>query len=299
MKPDFVQFQTSDGLTLPGLLYQATGAKKVAIFLHGNGTTCVFYKTNTVVYEALARVGYSSLVFNNRGAHALHSHKIMHGEEVERIPGGMANEVIADCVQDIDGAIAFLKSQGYTEFVLIGSSTGANKICVYDHYKPTNEVSTYVLTAGADDVGVYHQILGAERFEQTLAAAKQLVKDGKGDTLLKDLVDFGEIFSARAFSDIADPDGDYNCFPFIDYDQKLSLSKTLPLFDYFSHIKKPSIVIYGGEDEYCGEGGGVKAVQVLKKLQPAFAYQIIEGSDHGFTGREVDLASAIISHLSA
>lgn len=298
MKPDFVQFQTTDGLTLPGLLYEATGTKKAAIFLHGNGTTCVFYKTKTAVYEALAAIGYASLVFNNRGAHVLHSHKIVRGDEVERIPGGMAHEVIAACVKDIDGAIAFLKSQGYTEFVLIGSSTGANKICVYDHYKPTNEVSTYVLTAGADDVGVYYQILGAERFEQTLAAAKQLVKDGKGDTLLKDLVDIGEIFSARAFADIADPDGDYNCFPFIDHDQKLGLSKRLPLFDYFSHIKKPSIVIYGGEDEYCGEGGGVKAARVLKELQPTFAYEVVEGADHGFTGRDEDLAMAITKHLA-
>ncbi len=298
MKPDFVQLQTTDGLTLPGLLYQAPGAKKAAIFLHGNGTTCVFYKTKTVVYEALAAAGYASLVFNNRGAHALHSHKIVRGSEVERVPGGMAHEVIAECVQDIDGAIAYLKRQGYEEFVLIGSSTGANKICVYDHYKSDNEVSTYVLTAGADDVGVYYQILGKERFEKELTHAKHLVAEGKGDTLLKNLVDVGEVFSARGFADIADPDGDYNCFPFIDHDQKLGLSKTLPLFEYFSHIKKPSIVIYGGEDEYCGEGGGVKAARVLKELQPTFTYEVIEGADHGFTDRDEDLAKALASHLS-
>ena len=57
-------------------------------------------------------------------------------------------------------------------------------------------------------------------------------------------------------------------------------------------------MIYGGEDEYCGEGGGVKAARVLKEIQPTFAYEVIEGADHGFTGRDEDLARALVSHLS-
>lgn len=41
--PKFVDFETSDGLTLPGLLYEAEGSKKVVIYLHGNGSSSVFY----------------------------------------------------------------------------------------------------------------------------------------------------------------------------------------------------------------------------------------------------------------
>ena len=77
-KPQFVEFTTKDGLTLPGLLYR--------------------------------------------------------GKKEERKRFGMAYEKIKECIEDIDGAISFLKKHGYRKFYLAGASTGANKICVYNFY---------------------------------------------------------------------------------------------------------------------------------------------------------------------
>jgi predicted alpha/beta hydrolase len=39
-----VQIATEDGLTLPGIFYEAQNSKKAAIYLHGNGSSSVFYK---------------------------------------------------------------------------------------------------------------------------------------------------------------------------------------------------------------------------------------------------------------
>ena len=36
-QPQFVEFKTKDGLTLPGLLYRGEKDKAVVIYLHGNG----------------------------------------------------------------------------------------------------------------------------------------------------------------------------------------------------------------------------------------------------------------------
>lgn len=298
MKPEFVQFDTADHLTLPGLLYAQKPTKRCAIHLHGNGTNCVFYKTNNTVVEALENVGVASLLFNNRGAHLIHSHKTIRNGELVRTPSGMAHEVIKECVLDIDAAVAFLKRLGYEEFFLIGSSTGANKICVYDHYKPQNDISQYVLLAGGDDTGIYYQMLGEKRFSDLLEQADQMIHMGDGDRIMPELLEEGQLFSARGFYDIANPPGDYNCFPFFKRNGGVALSKDRPPFAYFSAIKKPSVVIYGELDEYCGEGGGRAAVDVLRKLQPTFHYAVIPGADHGFFEKELELASEIVSHLA-
>lgn len=42
-----VQFQSTDGLILPGLLFQPKNkTDKVAIYLHGNGSSSVFYSVD-------------------------------------------------------------------------------------------------------------------------------------------------------------------------------------------------------------------------------------------------------------
>ena len=69
-----------------------------------------------------------------------------------------------------------------------------------------------------------------------------------------------------------------------------------PLFRYFKSIDKPSIVIYGEKDEYVW--GNIKGViSTLKKYQPNFEYKVIKGADHGFTGKQKELANIIAGWL--
>src|SRR6202022_1405638 len=108
-------------------------------------------RTNILAAEFLrSRIAY--FPFNNRGAQVLR--RLRKGRK--SIAGGMAYERIRDCVFDIDGAIRFLRPRGYAEFALIGHSTGANKIAVYDHYRRRNPISRYVFLGGADDTGLLY-----------------------------------------------------------------------------------------------------------------------------------------------
>ena len=180
MKPKFVDFQTSDGLTLPGLLYETKESKKAVIYLHGNGSSSVFYdeKENRDLPKSLAKKGIAFFKFSNRGAGIIQKLNIRKkGSEVERKPFGMVFERIRECVLDIDGAVKFLQKLGYKEFYLAGASTGANKICVYDHYKSKDIFKKYILICGGDDTGIYYSALGDKKFFKLLNEAKTKIKN--------------------------------------------------------------------------------------------------------------------------
>jgi pimeloyl-ACP methyl ester carboxylesterase len=290
--PAFIELKTSDGLTLPGLLYEAKRAKKAAIFLHGNGSSSVFYdrEINSAVAAALARKGISYLTFNNRGAGLVK--KLTIGGE--RKLSGMAFEKIKECVPDINAAVKFLRQRGYNEFYLIGHSTGANKICVYDHYQKRNPIKKYILLAGGDDTGIYYNQIGKKKFRKLLAKAKQKIKRRQAEEIIPELLP-KPLFSYGAFYDIANPDGDYNCFPFLEACRKVKIS-TKQLFRFFKALKKPTLVIYGKNDEY-GWGDVPRCVDVLRQQRPDMDYKIIPGANHMFIGREKHLAATIARWL--
>ncbi len=296
MKPELIDLQTSDGLTLPGLLYSAPRSKKAAIFLHGNGSTSIFYNKDELdaMAAGLAKRSVSFLAFNNRGAHMIKSlHVKKNGKDVRKL-FGTAHEKIKECVQDIDGAITFLKGKGFEEFYLIGASTGANKICVYDHYKPNNSVSKYILLAGGDDTGSYFEALGPKKFAKVLTEAKNKARGKESNDIIKDLIP-QFLFSYKGFYDIANPNGDYNTFPFYEalYKKKLS---TKPLFRFFKNLRKPTLVMYGELDQYT-YGKLDKIIELLKSQRPDFTYHIIKGADHGFHDHDQELAKIIVDWI--
>lgn len=303
MSLQLVEFRTDDGLPLPGLLFEPEPAtKKVALYLHGNGSSSIFYSVEetTMMAKQLNKAGIAYFPFNNRGANLIHKLNRVTKEGVEREPYGMVYELIHDCIQDIDGAVKYLKGLGYTTFYLIGSSTGANKICVYDHYKPKNIFSKYVLLSGGDDSGIYYEEFGEERFMKILKTAKSEISKGNGRMLVPvKLLGNDEWFSYQSILDIIDPDGDYNTFPFNDLMNKLGLSSK-PLFKYYSDITKPFLVLYGSEDEYC-YGDVKRVVNTLKDHKNPKAkveFKIMQGADHGFEGREQELANIVTDYLT-
>lgn len=297
LSPPLIQIKTDDGLTLPGLLYEASGSKKAAIFLHGNGSSSVFYSDDLreEQVKALNDQGISCLLFNNRGAHYI---KKLDAEEkngkIERKRFGMAYEKIKDCIKDIDGAIKFLEDKGYKEFYLIGESTGANKICVYHYYKPNNKVSKYILLGGGDDTGIYFNELGKKRFYKLLKYARDKIRRRKGEDIICELLP-NEIFSYIGFYDIANPDGDYNVFPFLEVIKNIKLS-TKKLFRHFKSIDKPTLIVYGEKDEYAwGDVPGI--VKILKRQKPEFRYVIVKDADHSFTKHQKELSKIMTDWL--
>ncbi len=299
MRPlaQLVTVTATDGLQLPGLWYQpARPAKRAVISLHGNGTGGSFYgieRTNTVA-AALTKAGVAYLALNNRGAHLAQRLKFIDeaGEEQKRTMG-TSHELIADCHFDIDGAAAFAQAAGYTELYLLGHSTGANKICVYNYHQPQNPFAGYILFGGGDDTGIYYEELGSETFQQLLAEARDQTEQGRGEDLVPAHYGLG-VFSYQSIYDTINPDGDYNVFAYYEAQAKTRLS-TKPLFRHYRSIAKPTLVIYGDQDEFCRPTAAV-CMEILKKQCPEqslFDFKLIPGADHGASGKYVELAHAI------
>jgi pimeloyl-ACP methyl ester carboxylesterase len=284
-----VHFEATDGVTLAGLLYEPKRAtKRAVIWLHGTGGASIFdaQRTNGLARELVAR-GIAFFPFNNRGAHLVR--RLRNGKK--RIGGGMAYEVIRDCVHDVDGAVRELRRRGYRELHLAGHSTGANKIAVYDHYKPRNPIKRYVLLAGGDDTGMLYAQLGPRRFARALELARARIRERRGHELVPPSIS-PMTLSWRSFYDVANPNGDYNVFPYFELINGIRLG-TRPRFRHVRAIRKPSLYVYGDRDEFSFDDVP-RCVSILAEhVGPNAEIVVMENADHGFTGRETELGELL------
>lgn len=303
MNLELISFETTDRIALPGLLYTPRRrSRKVAIWLHGNGGSSVFYsaKRMNVLGEELTKKGVAFFTFNNRGAETEKTLKRKRGSESEYVMLGFSHEAIRDCVFDIDGAIRALRERGFNEFYLMGHSTGANKICLYDHRKRKNPVSGYVLLGPGDDVGIYYDGLGEKRFFAALERARAMVAEGKGDKIAPGSIGPLRI-SWAALLDTIDPDGDYNVFPFLEVLTGLELSKEKRLFSEFRNLKRRTLVLFGEQDEFCF-GDVPRCLTILETFAPrkvAFDTGMIGGTGHSFRGKEKELGQRVARWLAS
>jgi pimeloyl-ACP methyl ester carboxylesterase len=271
-------------VALAGLLYEPRRASKRAIlWLHGSGGASVFEsrRTNLLGSFFIAQ-GIAFFPFNNRGSGIVRRA----GDGF----GGAAFERIRDCVGDIDGAIRELWRRGYRDITLAGHSTGANKIAVYDHYKPRNRAKRYVLLAGGDDTGLLYAQLGARKFKALLTKAKAMIKARRGEEWTP-RIPGQTMLSWRALYDVANPDGDYNVFPFLELITGKKLSRRP--FRFIRAIRKPSLYIYGDGDEYCFDDVP-RCVSILAEhVNGGAEIVIMRDADHGFSGKEEELGGLI------
>jgi pimeloyl-ACP methyl ester carboxylesterase len=272
-----VKFPARDDFELAGLLFEPKRkSTRAAIFIHGMGGSFESRRTNLLAAEFTKR-GIAWFAFNNRGSYVM------------RLGGGLAIEKIRDAVHDIDGALRELRRRGYRDLTLIGHSTGANKIAVFDHYQPRNFARRYVFLGGGDDTGLAYAHLGPRRFPRALQQAR-----AKRNST--EMVPAGLSFAPqtwRAFYDMANPDGDYNVFPFLESLRGIRLSRR-PRFRYLRGIRKPALILYGDRDEFC-HGDVPACVAILAGVVGKnIELGILKDTDHGFTEREAELARLII-----
>jgi pimeloyl-ACP methyl ester carboxylesterase len=283
-----VRFEASDGVALAGLLYEPRRASKRAIiWLHGGGGASFESRRTNLLGSVFIAQGIAFFPFNNRGSAIVRRA----GDTL----GGSAFERIRDCVADIDGAIRELWRRGYRDITLAGHSTGANKIAVYDHYKPRNRAKRYVLLAGGDDTGLLYAAVGARKFNALLMKAKGMIKSRRGDELAPRILGH-TMLSWRALYDVGNPDGDYNVFPFFESMTGTKLSRRP--FRYIRAIRKASLYIYGDGDEYCFDDVP-RCVSILAEhVNDRAEIFVMRDADHGFSGREEELGGLIANWIA-
>lgn len=307
MKIELVSVFSTDKLLLPGLLYSsAKSTRKAAVWLHGMGDNGIFYNPDRLnaLGDSLTTHNIALLAFNNRGAHNSKRLKIMDDalpERERKYQGGIHYERIIDCVQDIDGAAAFLQERGFSELYLIGHSSGANKICVYHAQARHNPFSKYVLAGPGDDVGLFFGSLGPKKFQQALRYSRDAIKHRKPLQIMPRYTGMHP-FSAQSAYDILNPEGDYNTFPFYETTTKRLGKK--PLFSEYKKLDRPTMVIFGENDEYAYTAGDTRHALELfrthtnKAIMQQLTFTAIAGADHGFHGYEQEFADSVALWLA-
>jgi pimeloyl-ACP methyl ester carboxylesterase len=286
-----VRFAAGDDVPLAGLLYEPKRrTNRALVFLHGTGGASVFEsrRTNLLAGE-FTRNGFAYFPFNNRGSGLM------------KRGGGMAYELIREAVFDIDGALRELRRRGYRDLTLIGHSTGANKIAVYDAREPRNFAKRYVLLAGGDDTGLMIDALGVAGHARAMKRAKEMIRARRGDELIPPSLWHATMnapMSWRSLYDMGNPDGDYNVFPFIEALRGRRFSRK-PRFRHLRKIRKPAFVLYGDRDEFCYGDVAACVAALAEVAPPKMELAVMEDADHGFSGKERELARLIVNWIDA
>lgn len=285
---------TEDKLIHQGIFYKPTknpsfakaSAGKAILWVHG--LTSTFYGSVTLVNEFATSCdnhGIGLASFNNRGHDMITSIRKTNPRSsagYDRVTIGAGYETFEECVYDIDAGITFLENQGFKEIILIGHSTGANKVCYYQGTKQDPRVSGVILVGPLSDrLG---QALDMKKLAHDVKTMQRLVEEGKGDTLVLGYHFFPmtprrflSIFSSRSAEDVFD----YG-------DQK-------PKLNLFSRIKKPVLLVIGEKDENLDRPiESVISVFRSHTTSTRFDSNVIPGALHSFNGKEKEVVQTII-----
>lgn len=293
VRQSIVEITTKDNFVHQGLFFKPAHPKKKAI-LWIHGLTDNFYgdiNTLETFAEVCDKLGWGVASFNNRGHDIVTSiAKVDENSPKSRISvtAGAGVEKFTDCVYDIEAGITFLEKHGFSEVILVGISTGANKACYHTAKAKDPRVAGVVLASAISDVAIKQKELG-NRYEETIKKVKKLVKEGKGETLINDF-DYMPLTPNR-FLSLYDTNGPEDTFP---YYQKN------PKFTAFSKITKPLMVIMGGGDEY-SERPVAEIVKTYKKYQKSsnFISIIIPGAFHSFGGKEKEFVEEVVNWIKS
>jgi len=285
-----IQFEASDKVNLEGFLSEPNGRRKgVIIHIHGlNGN----FHRNTLFWE-LAELynknGYALLSINTRGSDIVQRLQKKKGKKVEKFLAGTAFERFEQCVYDIEGAIRYCKKQGYQNIILQGSSTGCQKSVYYQSKRRDRRVKALVLLAPGDDLNIWKQQRLGNKFKDSLKVAKKLAQKKELEKTIMPYKYCQGIIGADRFLSFSD-------------EKRVEAE----IFDYhsgkfslFRKIKTPMVAFFGDQEE-----NAVLPVQTyLSMLQEAsnskkFATYIIEGGNHGFSGKEKELGKTVLNWLN-
>jgi dienelactone hydrolase len=284
---ELVSFETQDKLTLHGFLARPKGkSSKAIIAIHGLFGDFYGSNRNRLIAKKAVANGINFLTIELRGSYAKNSLQKRTGKKSKWVASGCITEKFENCIYDIDGAIRFLQKLGVKKIVLMGHSTGCQKITYYQFKRKNRKVKALILLAPADDYNTTKKDLG-RRFNRAVGIAHKLCKKDRSIEMPKE---FHMQYSAGRFLSFSDT--------------KFAEAR---IFDYesrklkeFSAIKEPILAVFGSKEQYA-----LKPVkEYMKTLERdtssrQFDYLIVRGADHSFTRKEKEISNKLITWLKS
>ena len=288
-------YSTSDGFefSLVHFTSEKIASDDVVIYIHGNGSANALkdVRKMNAMASRFAENNIDFIVANNRGSNYIEQHKQKKGDFVTKVFTGMAYEKISDSQYDIDGMLQYAVNKGHKNIYLMGASTGANKIAVYDKYaaiKP-KELKGYIFAAGGDDIGLRRKLLG-DRLDNSLEVIRKKVEDGNGEGLVDaSIYPTKHPLSYGSLLEMLEESSDYNVFNYHTATTGQAAFKTL------KQVKHPSLFIYGSNDDTTYVDVGTAVSHLKNELSvDSNDFSVIEGADHNFKGYDDTLVDEIV-----
>jgi pimeloyl-ACP methyl ester carboxylesterase len=217
---DLVQVAAADGLRLDGALQVPLAdvpceiGIEAVLCLHGTGGN--FYSSS--LFASLAprflKLGAAVLTVNTRG-HDLVNAGAGRGD---RRPQGAASELVDECRLDLAAWVGWLVERGYRRIALAGHSLGAVK-AIYalahdDDHALSAVAGLMAISPPRLSYAHFRQGPKAAEFQAELAAAEQLVREGRGETLMSVRFPLPYLVSAAGYIDKYGPAERYNLLNF-------------------------------------------------------------------------------------
>jgi pimeloyl-ACP methyl ester carboxylesterase len=308
MKPlNLVEITTKDKLVHQGIFFRPSPeasdgksshnsetsdgkpAGKAILWVHG--LSGKFYGDVAMVdafIEICEKKGWAFASFNNRGHDliaSIHKADATQPSGFSYMYGGAGYELFEDCIYDIHAGVDFLVTQGFSEVIVVGHSTGALKVCYSEGNSPHKNIVGVVLAGALSDrLGPDVDKIGLPVAIQRM---EQLIADGKGDDLVTGLSFFPmtpkrfvSLYKKGSAEDVMDYDAD------------------APSMKAFSAIKKPMLVIISQNDEYLDRPAEkVKRVFDSAAKSSTYTCVIVPDATHGFDGKEKEVSDLITSWI--
>jgi pimeloyl-ACP methyl ester carboxylesterase len=280
--------KTRDGLQLYGVLSEpeVQSANKLAvIFVHG--LTSAFYHGLSrahALQSACEEAGYALAIYNNRG-HDILLPSLFENKQGIASFGGSGFEKFEDCIYDIDAAISHLKKKGYKQFVLVGHSTGANKVAYYlSQRRNARHIKGAVLLSAISDIAGELKTHASE-----YAKMRKKVKSMKADELvISEMAPF--VMSPSRFKSLYEPGASEDMFPYYDSEAEWKL---------FNKIATPLLVCVGAKDEWLDRPVKkyIEAFVAHTPKQASLQTAVIAGANHGYRKHAKQLANTLIQWI--
>lgn len=279
MSIDFVRFKATDDVELQGWLSKRDDDTAV-IHVHGmggNGYENYFLDNLSELY---AKLGISLFTFDNRGRGTVSDFR----KNDDWKHAGSCFEIFEESVHDIDGAMSYLKSIGFTRFILQGHSLGGSKIVNYLIERNPHDIEKVILLAPTDMVAW----AGADpEHENNLTKAKQLLSQGKDEELVgaQCWPPDKTPLSAQAYLSKSNAGAPVDIYG-VREDGSTLIGK----------VSQPMLIAYSTSDIGITRPFGSMGVykERLNKIKnPNTQLQTIDGSSHAFSGFEAELVDVI------
>jgi hypothetical protein len=168
--------------------------------------------------------------------------------------------------------------------VLQGHSTGCQKITYYQARKRDKRILGLILLAPSDDLNLARKGLG-KNYGKAVLMAERLIRTKHGDEFMPSRIGQG-LVSANRFASFA-----------------IKGNAEADLFDYetgsfklLKRIRIPIFATFGSAEEHRTNVSPARALAMIKEKATASQKvdtALIKGADHGFSGKEKELADAV------